>query len=103
MGCSKIRSEVVKKMIGDLRFGEEKVSSIIKEVNITLVLDYGQYSYPSLFPLSLIIAAIFVKSELTSGILGIVDFIFLWSIHKIFKQKKRVKKGRFPKNPKGQI
>ena len=28
MGCSKIRSGVVKKMIGDLRFGEEKVSSI---------------------------------------------------------------------------
>ena len=50
--------------------------------------------------LSSILASIFVKSDLTSGILGIMGFTFLWSIHEIFKQKERVKKGWFPKNPK---
>jgi len=50
--------------------------------------------------LSSITASIFVKTELVSGVLGIVGFIFLWSIHEIFKQKGRVQKGWFPKNPK---
>ena len=36
--------------------------------------------------ISSIIASIFLKSELASGILGIVGFTFLWSIHEIFKQ-----------------
>ena len=50
-----------------------------------------------------IIASIFIKSELLSGIFGIVGFTFLWSIHELFKQKERVRKGWFPKNPKRQI
>ena len=69
----------------------------------------GEYHFGTkLWPIFLIIAlssitaSIFVKSELVSGILGIVGFIFLWSIHEIFKQKERVQKGWFPKNPKRQ-
>ncbi len=49
--------------------------------------------------LSSIIASVFVRSELISGILGIVGFTSLWSIYEVFKQKERVKKGWFPKNP----
>jgi len=52
--------------------------------------------------LSSIIASIYVKSDLISGILGIIGFTFLWSIYEIFKQKERVRKGWFPKNPKRQ-
>ena len=49
------------------------------------------------------IVSFFVNSNLISGILGIAGFLFFWSIYEIFKQKERVKKGWFPKNPKRQI
>ena len=49
------------------------------------------------------IVSFFVNSNLISGILGIAGFLFFWSIHEIFKQKERVRKGWFPKNPKRQI
>jgi hypothetical protein len=52
--------------------------------------------------LSSIIASVYVKSELIAGILGITGFTFLWSIHELFQQKERVRKGWFPKNPKRQ-
>jgi hypothetical protein len=44
-------------------------------------------------------ASLFVNNALLSGILGIVGFIFLWSIYELFQQKERVRKGWFPKNP----
>ena len=53
--------------------------------------------------LSSIVASIFVKSDITSTILGIIGFTFLWSIHEIFKQKERVEKGWFPKNSRKKI
>jgi hypothetical protein len=34
------------------------------------------------------------------GGFGILGFSLLWSIYELFKQKERVKKGWFPKNPK---
>lgn len=46
-----------------------------------------------------LIASLLVESKLVSGILAIAGFTFLWSIHEIFKQKGRVEKGWFPKNP----
>jgi len=53
--------------------------------------------------LSSIIASVCVKSELMSGILGIIGFTFVWAIREIFRQKERVRKGWFPKNPKRQM
>ena len=58
-----------------------------------------------LWPLFLILgllsvtASLFVNSVLLSGILGIIGFILLWSIYELFKQKERVRRGWFPKNP----
>jgi len=44
--------------------------------------------------------SLFVVSTLLSTILGVVAFSSFWSILELFKQKKRVEKGWFPKNPK---
>lgn len=45
-------------------------------------------------------ASLFVDSIVGSTLLGVVAFSSLWSILELFKQKKRVEKGWFPKNPK---
>ena len=69
----------------------------------------GEYHFGTrLWPIFLvvalcsIIASLFVKRELVSGILGIAGFTFLWSIHEIIKQKERVEKGWFPRKLKRQ-
>ena len=41
-----------------------------------------------------------VANAIASTLLGVVAFSSLWSIHELFKQKERVEKGWFPKNPK---
>ncbi|MBQ0127833.1 MAG: DUF4491 family protein [Bacteroidales bacterium] len=45
------------------------------------------------------IAALFVKDTILSSIIGILAFCCFWSIHELFAQEKRVKKGWFPANP----
>ena len=71
-----------------------------------LVIKAEYYFGIKLWPLFLIfgllsvIASVFINSALLSGILGIAGFIFLWSIYELFRQKERVRKGWFPKNPK---
>ena len=45
-------------------------------------------------------ASVLVESALLSGCLGIIGVVFFYSIHELFKQKERVAKGWFPKNPK---
>ena len=74
-----------------------------------IIIIKGEYHFGTklwsvflIITLSSIIASIFVKSDLISAILGIIGFTFLWSIHEIFKQKERVKKGQFPVNPRKQ-
>ncbi|RKY71530.1 MAG: DUF4491 domain-containing protein [Candidatus Latescibacterota bacterium] len=66
----------------------------------------GEYYFGAkLWPLFLIFgllsitASFFVRSDLLSGILGIVGCIYLWSIHELFRQKERVRRGWFPENP----
>ena len=44
--------------------------------------------------------SLFTGSTLLSTILGVVAFSSFWSILELFKQKERVEKGWFPKNPK---
>lgn len=71
-----------------------------------ILITKGEYYFGTkLWPLFLILgllsiaASLFVNSTLLSGILGIVGFILLWSIHELFRQKERVRRGWFPKNP----
>lgn len=47
-----------------------------------------------------IILSAFVTNETVSAILGVTGFSSFWSIHEIFKQEERVKKGWFSQNPK---
>ena len=44
--------------------------------------------------------ALLVESTILSTVLGVTAFSSLWSILELFKQRRRVEKGWFPKNPK---
>lgn len=46
------------------------------------------------------VAALFVENVIFSSILGVIGASLLWGIGELFEQKKRVKKGWFPMNPK---
>lgn len=52
-----------------------------------------------LIGLVLIALSIYFKNITLSAITGIIGFSSLWSIHEIFEQEERVKKGWFPYNP----
>lgn len=45
-------------------------------------------------------AALFIENTIVSSVLGIAGASFLWSVHELFEQRNRVKKGWFPMNPK---
>lgn len=46
-----------------------------------------------------IAGSLIVASDILSTILGVVAFSSLWSILELFKQRERVEKGWFPRNP----
>ena len=47
-----------------------------------------------------LVAALFTADTIASALLGVLGASLLWSIHELFEQKERVRKGWFPKNPK---
>lgn len=49
--------------------------------------------------LILIALAVFMDDIIICSITSITGFTCLWSIHELFEQEERVKKGWFPKNP----
>ena len=52
------------------------------------------------FGLANLAASVLIGNLIWSVVTGVVAFSSFWSIHEIFEQKKRVKKGWFPANPK---
>lgn len=44
-------------------------------------------------------ASVFVENIVASAILGVFGFSSLWTIHELFEQVERVRKGWFPANP----
>ncbi len=48
----------------------------------------------------LLLLSVFVEWVVLSACLAVVGMCCLWSIKELFDQEKRVKEGRFPKNPK---
>lgn len=50
-----------------------------------------------------IVLSIFISNLTLAAIVGIIGFSSLWSIHEIFEQEERVKKGWFPSNPNKKI
>lgn len=66
----------------------------------------GEYYYGTrLWPIFLCvgvgccIGAVMVDSLFWSTLLAIVGFCAFWSIHELFEQQERVRKGWFPRNP----
>ena len=53
-----------------------------------------------LIGITCIVGSLFVTNTYLSVLLGIFAFSALWGIGELFKQKERVEKGWFPKNPK---
>ena len=47
-----------------------------------------------------LIAALLVEQVVVSSLLGVLGASLLWTIGELFHQRKRVKKGWFPMNPK---
>ena len=47
-----------------------------------------------------LVISFFVDNNIIAILLGVFSFSNFWSILELFEQKKRVKKGWFPKNPK---
>jgi len=66
---------------------------------------WGVKSWPGLLALGLlpVVVSCFVDSTLLSGGLGILGATLLWGVGELFRQKKRVEKGWFPRNPKRKI
>lgn len=67
---------------------------------------YGEYHFGIKLWLVFLFAGIilcaislFVENTVFSGALGILAFSCFWSIVELFKQKKRVERGWFPKKP----
>jgi hypothetical protein len=50
--------------------------------------------------IALIILSLFIDNGTISAVIGVTGFSSLWSIHEIFQQEERVRKGWFPSNPK---
>ncbi|MBR6991765.1 MAG: DUF4491 family protein [Bacteroidales bacterium] len=46
-----------------------------------------------------IVGSLFIADTLLSTFMGVFGFSSLWSIIELFKQRKRVEKGWFPRNP----
>ena len=45
-------------------------------------------------------AALFISNDIISALTGVVGASALWTIGELFEQRKRVKRGWFPMNPK---
>lgn len=53
-----------------------------------------------LFGIGCVVASLFAGGVVLAALLGVAGFSSLWSIIELFKQRKRVEKGWFPRNPK---
>lgn len=47
-----------------------------------------------------VVGSLFVQGLYLPTLMGVAGFSSLWSIIELFKQKKRVERGWFPRNPK---
>ena len=67
----------------------------------------GEYHFGTkIWPMFLIggiicvVGSILIRNLIVSTFLGVLGFSLFWSIHELFEQKERVRKGWFPENPK---
>ncbi|UCB53531.1 MAG: DUF4491 family protein [Candidatus Zixiibacteriota bacterium] len=74
------------------------VTGLLHILVVKAEYQWGTRSWPVflLTGLICIVLSLFANSDLLSGILGITGILLFWSVHEIFKQRERVKKGWFP-------
>ena len=53
-----------------------------------------------LFGIGCLAGSLFANGVVPAALLGVAGFSSLWSIIELFKQRERVRKGWFPRNPK---
>lgn len=53
-----------------------------------------------IFGIAFVVGALFVENVIISSVLGVAGASLLWGIGELNEQRKRVKKGWFPMNPK---
>lgn len=81
------------------------ISFLIIGIFHPIVIKGEYYFSKRIWPIFLIVGIIFLivsiilKGTMFSAIAGVVGFSSFWSIHEIFEQEQRVRKGWFPKNP----
>ena len=53
-----------------------------------------------LFGIGCLAGSLFANGVVPAALMGVAGFSSLWSIIELFKQRERVRKGWFPRNPK---
>ncbi len=53
-----------------------------------------------MFGIGYLAGSLFANGVVPAALLGVAGFSSLWSIIELFKQRERVRKGWFPRNPK---
>ena len=53
-----------------------------------------------MFGIGCLAGSLFANGVVPAALLGVAGFSSLWSIIELFKQRERVRKGLFPRNPK---
>jgi hypothetical protein len=63
---------------------------------------WGARSWPGMAGLGvgMLVASLFSGNAFLGGVLGIVGAILLWGVFELIKQRDRVERGLFPRNPK---
>lgn len=71
-----------------------------------IVIKAEYYFTKKIWPVFMLLGIVFIaisislSNELLSTIAGVIGSSWLWSIHELFEQEERVRKGWFPKNEK---
>lgn len=71
-----------------------------------IVIKGEYYLGKQIWPVFLVLGAVligislFIPNQTLAAIVSVAGFSCLWSIHELFEQEERVKKGWFPNNPK---
>ena len=78
------------------------IIGILHPVVIKTEYYFGKGMWPAFLVSGLICIALSVITEsmIPSILLAVLGFSLLWSIHELFEQEERVRKGWFPENPK---
>jgi len=78
------------------------IIGVLHPVVIKSEYHFGKKCWPVFAALGLAcsVASLFISNLAISVLLAVLGFSLFWSIHELFEQEKRVKKGWYPAKPK---